>query len=40
MSGGAVVFMVLSWAAVLGLTAWSFVRVLRSGSRTPPEPGP
>lgn len=28
MTAGAVVFMVLSWGFVLGLTAWSFARIL------------
>lgn len=31
MTTGAVVFMVLSWACVLGLTAWAFGRILAKG---------
>lgn len=31
MSVAAMAFMVVSWALVLGLTAWCFVRVLRKG---------
>lgn len=39
MTRGALIFMVLSWVLVLGLTAWSFVRVLRnSGNRQDREP--
>lgn len=30
MSAGAVVFLVGSWAFVLGLTGWAFARVLRA----------
>lgn len=29
MTGPAMIFMALSWAFVLGLTAWAFSRVLR-----------
>ena len=29
MSGGAIVFMTLSWVFVLGLTGWSFSQILR-----------
>ena len=29
MSGSAMVFMAFSWAFVLGLTGWSFWRILR-----------
>lgn len=32
MSAGALLFLVASWVAMLGLTAWSFARVLRSGA--------
>lgn len=32
MSAGALVFLVASWAAMLGLTGWSFARVLKSGA--------
>lgn len=30
MSPGALVFLVLSWSAVLGLTGWAFSRVFRA----------
>ena len=33
MTRSAVVFMILSWGFVLGLTGWSFVRVLRHPPR-------
>lgn len=33
MTTGAVIFMILSWTFVLGLTAWSYSRLL-SGKRT------
>lgn len=48
MTAGALVFMLLSWAVVLGLTAWSFAQILKHqrhfdpdgiGPATPPEPG-
>jgi hypothetical protein len=48
MTPGAVVFMVASWAFVLGLTFWSFYRLLKSekhfdpdgiGPASPPVPG-
>jgi hypothetical protein len=48
MSSAAIVFMVASWAFVLGLTFWSFARILRKqahfdpdgiGPASPPEPG-
>ena len=48
MSAGALIFMVLSWTFVLGLTLWSFARILRLqkhfdpdgiGPASPPEPG-
>ncbi len=29
MSGGAIVFMAASWSLVLGLTSWSYWRLLR-----------
>lgn len=47
MSPGAVVFMALSWAFVLGLTGWAFRRILQHrrhhdpdgiGPASPPEP--
>ena len=47
MTTGAIVFMVLSWSFVLGLTFWSFVWILRNprhfdpdgiGPEVPPEP--
>jgi hypothetical protein len=31
MTPGAVIFMVGSWSFVLGLTAWSFARILKKG---------
>lgn len=48
MSRGAIVFWLMSWAFVLGLTAWSYARILRAqkhfdpdgiGPDAPPEPG-
>lgn len=48
MTRGALIFMVASWAFVLGLTIWSFARILRhrehhdpdgTGPASPPEPG-
>jgi hypothetical protein len=48
MSTGAVIFMALSWASVLGLAGWSFARLIRGkrhfdpdgiGPAEPPEPG-
>lgn len=48
MRTGALIFLVLSWTFVLGLTVWAFARVLRSmrhhdpdgiGPERPPEPG-
>ena len=33
MSGAAIGFMVASWALVLGLTFWSYRRVLQSGRK-------
>jgi hypothetical protein len=47
MTAGALIFMLASWAFVLGLTFWSFARILRSqkhfdpdgiGPGGPPEP--
>lgn len=47
MSTGAVVFLVLSWSFVLGLTGWAFRRILKHpghldpdgiGPAAPPEP--
>lgn len=32
MSRGALVFMLASWGAVLALTAWAFVRLMRGKS--------
>jgi hypothetical protein len=40
MTTGAFIFMIVSWAAVLGLVGWSFYRVLDVQSRRrgpPPE---
>lgn len=48
MTTGAVIFMALSWAFVLGLVTWSYRRILTSkdhfdpdgiGPAVPPEPG-
>lgn len=48
MTTGAIIFMALSWAFVLGLTAWSFGKILRNqshfdpdgiGPDSPPTPG-
>jgi hypothetical protein len=48
MSAGALIFMLVSWTFVLGLTFWSFARILRSqkhfdpdgiGPAQPPVPG-
>ena len=33
MTTGSLVFMVLSWSLVLGLTSWAFYRLLRGGGR-------
>lgn len=33
MSTGALLFLLGSWTGVLGLTAWSFRRILRGGRR-------
>ena len=48
MSAGALLFMLVSWSFVLGLTGWSFARILKGqkhfdpdgiGPAQPPEPG-
>ena len=48
MTTGALIFMATSWVFVLGLTAWSFARILTKkkhhdpdglGPARPPEPG-
>ena len=41
MSTGAIVFMALAWGCVLGLTAWSFWRLLKADPKheKPPPPG-
>jgi hypothetical protein len=48
MSAGALIFMVVSWTFVLGLTFWSFGKILRNqkhfdpdgiGPAQPPVPG-
>mgnify|MGYP003580532414 CR=1 FL=1 len=48
MTTGALLFMLGSWAVVLGLTAWSYGRIVRGrkhfdlngiGPTAPPEPG-
>lgn len=35
MDPGALAFLLVSWACVLGLTGWAFARILRSPSRQP-----
>jgi hypothetical protein len=37
MSGGAIVFMLVSWAFVLGLTFWSFARILSTKRHFDPD---
>ena len=48
MTTGAILFMLLSWTFVLGLTLWAFGKILRHqkhfdpdgiGPASPPEPG-
>jgi hypothetical protein len=41
MSTGALVFMLLAWASVLGLTGWCFARLLRTdpANEAAPPPG-
>lgn len=48
MTTGALIFMLVAWAFVLGLMGWSFSRILRGkkhfdpdgiGPASPPEPG-
>lgn len=48
MSAGSLIFMLASWTFVLGLTSWSFAKILTSkrhfdpdgiGPASPPEPG-
>ena len=41
MSAGALVFMLLAWTFVLGLTGWCFARLLRSdpANEAAPPPG-
>ena len=33
MTAGALLFMIVSWSIVLGLTIWAFARVLQAGER-------
>jgi hypothetical protein len=33
MTAGALMFMIVSWSLVLGLTIWAFARVLQAGAR-------
>lgn len=41
MSTGALIFMALSWALVLGLTTWAFARILKvQGHHDPDGIGP
>jgi hypothetical protein len=37
MTTGAILFMVISWAFVLGLTFWSFARLLRGKKHFDPD---
>jgi hypothetical protein len=37
MSGGAMLFMALSWAAVLGTTGWAFYRLLSDKQHFDPD---
>jgi hypothetical protein len=37
MSGGAMIFMAVSWAFVLGLTFWSFAKILRTQRHFDPD---
>ena len=37
MSTGAIIFMALSWAFVLGLTAWSFAKLLADKQHHDPD---
>jgi hypothetical protein len=39
MTGAAVMFMALSWTFVLGLTCWSFARILRHRSNPSQDTG-
>ena len=39
MTPEAMVFMALSWTAVLSLTGWAFYRLLGSSKRRPPTDG-
>lgn len=39
MTTEAVIFMIVSWGAVLGLTGWAFARLLRSPHSKLPPPG-
>lgn len=40
MSTGALIFMLLAWTGVLGLTAWSFFRLMRTDPRHEAAPPP
>lgn len=37
MSAGAAIFMAVAWIFVLGLTSWSFARILRAKSHFDPD---
>jgi hypothetical protein len=40
MTTGALIFMLCAWTGVLGLTAWSFVRLLRTDPKHEAAPPP
>ena len=40
MTTGALIFMLAAWAFVLGLTLWSFSRLMRSDASKEPLPPP
>jgi len=40
MTTGALIFMLAAWTGVLGLTAWSFVRLMRTDPKHEAAPPP
>jgi len=40
MSRGALIFMLCTWTAVIGLAVWSYSRLLRAASRRKKDPPP
>ena len=40
MTAGALIFLLLAWTFVLGLTFWSFYRLMRTEPSTEPLPPP